>query len=85
MKNLHLYSNPKIRDFIDLSIFFQKPSDSEVEVEIELVEEKPKKKKTGFRDRRIIQYEDRLRLYSNPDKIFRYFATLKVRRLFGLL
>ena len=83
MKNLHLYSNPQILYFIDLSIFFQKPSDSEVEVE--LVEEKPKKKKTGFRDRRIIQYEDRLRLYSNPDKIFRYFATLKVRELFGLL
>ncbi|WKY03671.1 hypothetical protein Q1695_004989 [Nippostrongylus brasiliensis] len=40
--------------------------------------EKPKKKKIGFRERRIIEYEDRIRLYSTPDKIFRYFATLKV-------
>lgn len=40
--------------------------------------EKPKKKKIGFRERRIIEYEDRIRMYSTPDKIFRYFATLKV-------
>ncbi|KJH51034.1 EF hand [Dictyocaulus viviparus] len=40
--------------------------------------EKPKKRKIGFRERRIIEYEDRIRLYSTPDKIFRYFATLKV-------
>lgn len=39
---------------------------------------KKKKKKVGFRDRRIIGYEDRIRAYSTPDKIFRYFATLKV-------
>ena len=26
----------------------------------------------------IIGYEDRIRQYSTPDKIFRYFATLKV-------
>lgn len=36
------------------------------------------KKKVGFRDRKIIQYENRIRQYSTPDKIFRYFATLKV-------
>ncbi|CAJ0604109.1 unnamed protein product [Cylicocyclus nassatus] len=40
--------------------------------------DKPKKKKIGFRERRIIEYEDRIRLYSTPDKIFRYFATLKI-------
>ncbi|XP_035824269.1 calcium uptake protein 1, mitochondrial isoform X2 [Aplysia californica] len=40
--------------------------------------EKKKKKKVGFRDRKIIGYEDRIRAYSTPDKIFRYFATLKV-------
>ncbi|BFZ03410.1 hypothetical protein BsWGS_06449 [Bradybaena similaris] len=40
--------------------------------------DKKKKKKVGFRDRRIIGYEDRIRAYSTPDKIFRYFATLKV-------
>ena len=26
----------------------------------------------------MIGYEDRIRAYSTPDKIFRYFATLKV-------
>ncbi|XP_046378359.2 calcium uptake protein 1, mitochondrial-like isoform X2 [Haliotis rufescens] len=40
---------------------------------------KTKKKKIGFRDRKIIGYEDRIRAYSTPDKIFRYFATLKVQ------
>ncbi|KAI6231390.1 hypothetical protein M3Y95_00376400 [Aphelenchoides besseyi] len=40
---------------------------------------KKKKKKIGFRERRIIEYENRLRMYSSPDKIFRYFATLKVQ------
>ena len=43
-------------------------------------DEKKKKKhnKPGFRDRKIIEYENRIRDYSTPDKIFRYFATLKV-------
>jgi hypothetical protein len=41
-------------------------------------QKKGKKKKIGFRERRVIQYENRLRMYSSPDKIFRYFATLKV-------
>lgn len=36
-----------------------------------------KKKRVGFRDRKFIAYEDRIRAYSTPDKIFRYFATLK--------
>lgn len=40
-------------------------------------EDARKKKKVGFRDRRIISYEDRIRAFSTPDKIFRYFATLK--------
>ncbi|KAF7638595.1 hypothetical protein Mgra_00001973 [Meloidogyne graminicola] len=39
---------------------------------------KKKKKKIGFRERRIIHYEDRIRAYSSPDKIFRYFATIKI-------
>ncbi|XP_041485402.1 calcium uptake protein 1, mitochondrial-like [Lytechinus variegatus] len=39
---------------------------------------KKKRKGPGFRDRRIIEYENRIRAYSTPDKIFRYFATLKV-------
>ena len=35
------------------------------------------KKRVGFRDRKIIDYENRIRTYSTPDKIFRYFATYK--------
>lgn len=41
-------------------------------------ENKVQKKKIGFREKRIIEYENRIRAYSTPDKIFRYFATLKV-------
>ncbi|XP_031410266.1 calcium uptake protein 1, mitochondrial isoform X2 [Meleagris gallopavo] len=37
-----------------------------------------KKKSSGFRDRKVMEYENRIRAYSTPDKIFRYFATLKV-------
>ena len=36
------------------------------------------KKRLNFHDRRVVAYEDRIRAYSTPDKIFRYFATLKV-------
>ncbi|CAH8680197.1 unnamed protein product [Schistosoma rodhaini] len=36
-----------------------------------------RKKHAGFRDRKFIAYENRIRAYSTPDKIFRYFATLK--------
>ena len=36
------------------------------------------KKKVGFRNRKIIEYENRIPQYSTPDKIFRYFATYKV-------
>ncbi|CAH8641904.1 unnamed protein product [Heterobilharzia americana] len=39
--------------------------------------EASKKKHIGFRDRKFIAYENRIRAYSTPDKIFRYFATLK--------
>jgi len=30
-----------------------------------------------LQDRRFIEYENRIRAYSTPDKIFRYFATYK--------
>ncbi|PNF24667.1 Calcium uptake protein 1-like protein, mitochondrial [Cryptotermes secundus] len=39
---------------------------------------KKKKEKVGFRDRKIMEYENRIRQYSTPDKVFRYFATLQV-------
>jgi hypothetical protein len=58
------------------------PEHAESNPECELFEDeqqkKGKKRKIGFRERRIIQYENRIRTYSSPDKIFRYFATLKV-------
>jgi Ca2+-binding EF-hand superfamily protein len=40
---------------------------------------KHRKEKIGFRDRKIIEYENRIRHYSTPDKVFRYFATLQVQ------
>ncbi|XP_054003118.1 calcium uptake protein 1 homolog, mitochondrial isoform X2 [Hylaeus anthracinus] len=39
---------------------------------------KKTKEKVGFRVQRIIGYENRIRNYSTPDKVFRYFATLQV-------
>ncbi|CAG7717204.1 unnamed protein product [Allacma fusca] len=41
-------------------------------------EKKSKGSKVGFRDRKIIEYENRIRQYSTPEKTFRYFATLQV-------
>ncbi|XP_023334803.1 calcium uptake protein 1 homolog, mitochondrial isoform X4 [Eurytemora carolleeae] len=41
-------------------------------------EEKRHENKVGFRDRKIIEYENRVRHYSTPDKVFRYFATYKL-------
>ncbi|XP_059616421.1 calcium uptake protein 1 homolog, mitochondrial isoform X2 [Phlebotomus argentipes] len=55
-------------------------SDSEVSEseDDEKSPEKKKKEKIGFRDRKIIEYENRIRTYSTPDKIFRYFATIRI-------
>ncbi|XP_042224849.1 calcium uptake protein 1 homolog, mitochondrial-like isoform X3 [Homarus americanus] len=52
-------------------------SSEETEAE-EDASDKKKKKNVGFRDRKIIEYENRIRAYSTPDKIFRYFATCKL-------
>lgn len=52
-----------------------------IEQEEDDQKKKKKKPKVGFRDRKIIEYENRLRAYSTPDKIFRYFATVKVLTL----
>lgn len=41
-------------------------------------QEEKKKKHFGFRDRKVMEYENRIRVYSTPDKIIQYFATLKV-------
>lgn len=34
--------------------------------------------KIGFREKKIIEYENRIRMFSTPDKIFRYFASIKI-------
>ncbi|XP_067621344.1 calcium uptake protein 1 homolog, mitochondrial isoform X2 [Eurosta solidaginis] len=55
----------------------EESEDSGGETETDLSKSK-KQKKMGFRDRKIIEYENRLRAYSTPDKIFRYFATVRL-------
>jgi len=50
---------------------------AEAEQPVEEVVQKKRKKPT-FREQQIINYEDRIRAYSTPDKIFRMFATLKI-------
>uniref|UniRef100_A0A1B0FFM2 Uncharacterized protein n=1 Tax=Glossina morsitans morsitans TaxID=37546 RepID=A0A1B0FFM2_GLOMM len=39
---------------------------------------KAKKEKIGFRERKILEYEHRIRQFSTPDKVFRYFATVRL-------
>lgn len=41
-------------------------------------DEEKKRDKPGFRSRKIMEYENRIRQYSTPDKVFRYFASVKV-------
>ncbi|XP_047515323.1 calcium uptake protein 1 homolog, mitochondrial-like isoform X4 [Pieris napi] len=54
-------------------------SESESESEMETRKKRFRKEKIGFRDRKIIEYENRMRHYSTPDKVFRYFATLQAQ------
>ncbi|XP_078671364.1 calcium uptake protein 1, mitochondrial-like [Branchiostoma floridae x Branchiostoma belcheri] len=51
---------------------------SEAKTDAEDEEPHGKKKRPTFKDRKVIEYENRIRQFSNPDKIFRYFATLSV-------
>ncbi|XP_026730020.1 calcium uptake protein 1 homolog, mitochondrial-like isoform X2 [Trichoplusia ni] len=53
-------------------------SESDSESEVDTKKKRYRKEKVGFRDRKIIEYENRMRSYSTPDKIFRYFATVKL-------
>lgn len=53
----------------------------DISTAVESVDDDPDKNKTekvGFRDRKIIDYENRIRSFSTPDKIFRYFASYKL-------
>ena len=47
-------------------------------LEYDIDDEERQEKKVGFKDRKIIEYENRIRSYSTPDKIFRYFATYRM-------
>ncbi|XP_017004663.2 calcium uptake protein 1 homolog, mitochondrial isoform X2 [Drosophila takahashii] len=65
----------------------EKSSDSESEdgededggQDLHLHEGKKIREKVGFRERKIIEYENRIRQFSTPDKIFRYFATVRLQ------
>ncbi|KAH8249626.1 hypothetical protein KR032_010950 [Drosophila birchii] len=46
--------------------------------DLHLHEGKKIREKVGFRERKIIEYENRIRQFSTPDKVFRYFATIQV-------
>ncbi|XP_017154339.1 calcium uptake protein 1 homolog, mitochondrial isoform X6 [Drosophila miranda] len=46
---------------------------------LHLHEGKKIREKVGFRERKIIEYENRIRQFSTPDKIFRYFATVRLQ------
>uniref|UniRef100_T1PDL6 EF hand protein n=1 Tax=Musca domestica TaxID=7370 RepID=T1PDL6_MUSDO len=72
----------------DTKTVTESDSDSDSDAESEngkddTIEEKSKsarstKEKVGFRERKIIEYENRIRQFSTPDKIFRYFATVRL-------
>ncbi|CAH2992066.1 unnamed protein product [Chilo suppressalis] len=54
-------------------------SDSDSDSEVDTKKKRYRREKIGFRDRKIIEYENRMRQYSTPDKVFRYFATLQAQ------
>lgn len=53
--------------------------DEEAGSDLHLHEGKKIREKVGFRERKIIEYENRIRQFSTPDKIFRYFATVRLQ------
>ena len=74
---IHLFSNQEsLSDGESSNSESETLSDTEDDDEGSSKKE-PKKERVGFRDRKIIDYENRIRAYSTPDKIFRYFATYK--------
>jgi len=85
-KNLGLESDEETKEMISLKAGSVKDiiknnmavKAEEVEAAIEGPSESEHKEKIGFRDRKIIEYENRIRQYSTPDKVFRYFATYKL-------
>lgn len=83
-RKLNIFSNVKAA-----TVAVQTKNNKERQQEVEEEEQKTdldlskvvqltSKAKISFRDKKKIAYENRLRAFSTPDKIFRYFATLKV-------
>ncbi|KAM7543182.1 hypothetical protein Aperf_G00000018792 [Anoplocephala perfoliata] len=73
-----LFENDDRRKFTLKKVVCQSEFHSKKDLEEVGEEEEGKQKvKNTFRTRKFIAYEDRIRAYSTPDKIFRYFATLK--------
>lgn len=66
----------KIKEALESETDYEDVSDDELLEEVG--KKKKKKENIGFRDRKIIEYENRIRHFSTPDKVFRYFATLQV-------
>ncbi|XP_055295888.1 calcium uptake protein 1 homolog, mitochondrial-like isoform X2 [Sitodiplosis mosellana] len=62
----------------DSTVNEEDSSDDESLSDDQQVKKKQKREKVGFRDRKIIEYENRMRAFSTPDKIFRYFATVRI-------
>jgi Ca2+-binding EF-hand superfamily protein len=62
----------------DMSQTLEEEEEGDGDGEGEEEEEKPKSH-VSFHDRSVMAYEDRIRAYSTPDKIFRYFATLRIK------
>ncbi|XP_030383939.1 calcium uptake protein 1 homolog, mitochondrial isoform X1 [Scaptodrosophila lebanonensis] len=52
--------------------------DDDSNAELNVRDGKKLREKVGFRERKIIEYENRIRQFSTPDKVFRYFATIQV-------
>lgn len=71
------YLNKSVTKFAN-SIWSVKAEEDIKELESDFDDEKKQMKKSGFKDRKIIEYENRIRSYSTPDKIFRYFATYRM-------
>ena len=48
----------------------------EAVAELPIDEAAEKKTEKGFRKKKLMQYENKIRRYAQPDKVFRYFANL---------
>ena len=74
-----LYAQSQCQRFIWLLIYIKQRWFQAKSAEASEVEETQSKKDEKFKARRMRLYENRIRQYSNPDKIFRYFATISAQ------